>query len=100
MPQRIQGGDDLGLLVGDDTDFLEVDPDIGQVLRDKADVLVFGSPGKDLVADHQNSRGNNLAHDLSLAVSRRCSQNSRKPGRGILLQIVHPRTLASRQVAG
>ena len=65
LAQRVQGGDDLGLLVGDDADFLEVDPDIGQVFGDKADVLVLGPPGQDLVADHQNSRRNDLAHDLS-----------------------------------
>ena len=69
MPQRIEGGDDIGLLVGDDADLLEVDPDIGQVFGDKADVLVLGPPGQDLVADHQNARGDDLAHDLLLALS-------------------------------
>ena len=64
MAQRIQRRDDVGLVVGDDADLLEVDPDIGQVFRDKADVLVLGPPGQDLVADHQNSRGDNLTHDF------------------------------------
>ena len=42
MPQRIQRGDDVGLVVGDDPDFLEVDADIGQVFGDETDVLVLG----------------------------------------------------------
>ena len=65
IAQRVQRRDDVGLVVGDDADLLEVDPDIGQVFGDKADVLVLGPPGQDLVADHQNSRGDDLAHDLS-----------------------------------
>ena len=64
--QRVQRGDDIGFVVGDDTDFLEVDPDIGQVLGDEADVLVLGPSGQDFVADHQNTRGDDVAHDLSL----------------------------------
>src|SRR6202163_3778050 len=63
--QRVQRGDDVGLVVGHDAYFLEVDPDIGQVFRNKADILVLGPPGQDLVADHQNSRGDDIAHDLS-----------------------------------
>src|SRR6266403_2155919 len=65
MAQRIQRRDDVGLVVGDDADLLEIDPDIGQVFRDEADVLVLGPPGQDLVADYQNSRGDDLVHDLS-----------------------------------
>ncbi len=64
MAQRIQRRDDVGLVVGDDADLLEIDPDIGQVFRDEADVLVLGPPGQDLVADHQNSRGDDLIHDF------------------------------------
>src|SRR5580692_20481 len=70
--QRVQGCDDVGLLVGDDAHLLEVDPDIGEVFRDKADVLVFGSSGQDLVPDHQNAGRNDIAHDLSSS-SRACS---------------------------
>src|ERR1700730_14990358 len=65
MAQRIQRRDDVGLVVGHDAHLLEIDPDIGQVFRDKSDVLVLGPPGQDLVADHQNSRGDDVAHDLS-----------------------------------
>ena len=65
LSQRIEGRDDVGLFVGDDADFLEVDPDIGQVFGDKADVLVFGPAGQDLVTNHQNSRRDDLTHDFS-----------------------------------
>src|SRR5216683_2730393 len=63
--QGVQCRDDFGFLVGYDAYLLEVDPDIGQVFRDKADVLVLGPPGQDLVSNHQNSRRDDIAHDLS-----------------------------------
>src|SRR5260370_13154361 len=65
VAQRVKGRDDVGFLVGDDTDFLEVDPDSGQIFGDETDVLVLGPPGQELVADHQNSRGDDLAHAFS-----------------------------------
>ena len=41
--QRVKRGDDLGLLVGNDADFLQVDADGGHMLGDKADILVLGA---------------------------------------------------------
>src|SRR6266478_3459030 len=63
--QGVQCRDDFGFLVGYDAYLLEVDPDIGQVFRDKADVLVLGPPGQDLVSNHQNSRRDDIAHGPS-----------------------------------
>ena len=84
--QRIQCGDDVGLFVGDNPHFLEVDPDIGEVFGDEADILVLGAPGQDFVADHQNARRDDFAHGLSspttgplptqgLEVTRQCFRN-------------------------
>ena len=64
MPQRIKGGHDVGLVVGDDANLLQVDADIGQVFGDEADVLVLGPAGQDLVADHQYPCRDDLAHGL------------------------------------
>ena len=55
MAQRVERGDDLGLVVGHHAHFLEVDAERGQVLGDEADVLVLGAPGQDLVADDQKA---------------------------------------------
>src|SRR5690242_18802842 len=63
--QRIERGDDVGLVVRGDADLLEVDADVGQVFRYEADILVLGPPGQDLVANHQNSRRDNIVHNLS-----------------------------------
>jgi hypothetical protein len=65
MPQCIQCGDDVVLVVGDDPDFLQVDADIGQVFGDEADVLVLGPAGQDFVPNDQNARRDDLAHALS-----------------------------------
>jgi hypothetical protein len=54
--QRIERRDDVGLLVGDDTHFLEIDADIGEVFGDIADVLVLGPARQDFVADDQDRR--------------------------------------------
>src|SRR5690349_24489892 len=62
LSQCINGRDDVGLVVGNDADFLQVDTDIGQVLGNEADVLVLGPAGQDLVADHKNPRRDDLAH--------------------------------------
>ena len=55
--QRVERGDDLRLLVGDDAHLVQVDADAGQVFGDVADVLVLGPAGQDLVADHQQRGG-------------------------------------------
>src|SRR5206468_10234073 len=68
--QRVQRRDDIGFIVGDDANLLEVDSEIGEVFRDKADVLVLGAPGQNLVADHQNPRGDDIAHDPSWPCTR------------------------------
>ena len=52
LAQRVDGIDDLGLLVGDDAHLLQLDADGGQMVGDVADVLVLGAPRQDLVADH------------------------------------------------
>ena len=53
MPECVQRGDDIRLIVGNHPDFLQVDADIGQVFGDEADVLVLGPTGQDLVADDE-----------------------------------------------
>src|SRR6185369_15766518 len=80
------GVDNVLLLVGDDTDLLEVDPDIGQVFGDEADVLVLGPAGQDLVADDQNTRRDDLAHDFSPPVPVPCASNALK-SRGFAAEI-------------
>ncbi|MGY3074334.1 hypothetical protein ACVWZZ_000705 [Bradyrhizobium sp. LM6.10] len=55
MPQCIQRGNDVGLVVGDDPDLLQVDADIGQVFGDEADILVLGPAGQDFVPNNQNA---------------------------------------------
>ena len=67
--QRVERGDDRGLVVGDHPHFLEVDADRGEVFGDVADVLVLGPAGQDFVADHQDGGGDDLglgAHDSVL----------------------------------
>ena len=59
--QRVHGIDDLGLLVGDDAHLLQLDADGGQMVGDVADVLVLGAAREDLVADHQQRRGDDAA---------------------------------------
>ena len=61
LAQRVERGDDLGLLVGDDAHFLEIDPERGEILGDEADVLVLGAAGQDFVADHQHGGGDDVA---------------------------------------
>ena len=58
--QRVERGDDLLLDVGDDARLAQIDADIGEVFGDIADVAVLGAAGKDLVADDENGRGDNL----------------------------------------
>ena len=86
IPQCIKGVDNVGLLVGDDADLLEVDPDIGQVFGDEADVLVLGPAGQDLVANDQNTRRDDLAHDFSPPVPVPCASNALK-SRGFAAEI-------------
>ena len=64
--QRVERGDDLRLLVGDDAHLLEIDADHGQVFGDVADVLVLGAAGQDLVADDEKPGRD----DLVFAVGR------------------------------
>ena len=59
--QRVQRGDDLGLVVGHHAHLVQVDADVGQVLGDVADVLVLGAPGQDLVADDEKGGGDERA---------------------------------------
>ena len=64
--QRIERGDDFRLFVRHDADFLEVDADGRQILGDKADILVLGAAGENLIADDQKSGRD----DLVLALTR------------------------------
>jgi hypothetical protein len=68
--QRIEGGNDLGLLIGNDADFFQVDPNGGHMLGDKADILVPGAARQDLVANNKNSGGDDLAFHDALLVTR------------------------------
>jgi hypothetical protein len=65
MAQRVQRGDDIGLIVVYVPELLELDTQFGEVFGDEADVLVLGPAGQDLVADHQYARGDDIVHDLS-----------------------------------
>ena len=53
MSERIDSVDDCSLLIADHPHFFEIDADRRQIFRDIADVLVLGSAGQDLAADHQ-----------------------------------------------
>ena len=59
--QGVERGDDFRLFVGDDTHFLEVDADIGQIFGDVADVLILGAARQNLVANDQQGGSDNLA---------------------------------------
>jgi len=74
MPSR----DDCTLIVGGrrEPSWMRSIPMIGQVFRDKADVLVLGSPGQDLVGRSPDSGGDDIASWNSLALHRRhCRQH-------------------------
>ena len=58
--QRVERRDDLGLDVGHDARLAQIDADIGQILRDIADVAVLGPSRQDFVADDQDRRGDDL----------------------------------------
>ena len=66
--QRVERGDDLGLFVGHDADFLEVDADVGEIFGDVADILVLGASGQDLVADDENRGGDDAGCRFVTAV--------------------------------
>ena len=59
--QRVERSDDLRLFVGDHAHFLEIDADAGEILGDVADVLVLGASGQNLVADDEQSGGDDAA---------------------------------------
>src|ERR1700682_5488392 len=100
VPQRVQRRDYVGLVVSDDADLLEVDPDIGQVFRDKADVLVLGPPRQDLVADHQNPRGDDIAHNLSSPCILVTLLKQRIEVTGFCCRNKHPAAIFSGSTAG
>ena len=56
-PQRVDGGDDLVLDVGDDARLPHVDADLGQIFGDIAEVAVLGAAGEDFIADHEHGGG-------------------------------------------
>ena len=60
--QRIERGDDLVLLVGNDAHFLQVDADGRHDIGEVADVAVFRAARKDLVADDHHGGGDDLGH--------------------------------------
>ena len=61
--------DDRGLVVGNHPHFPQVDADAGEIFGDKADVLVLGPAGQDLVTNDQNARCDDLTHFLSSPLS-------------------------------
>jgi hypothetical protein len=67
--KRVQRRDNVGFIVSNNASLLEVDSDIRQVIRDEADVLVLGPSGQDFVAYHQNARGDDVTHNLSLLLA-------------------------------
>ncbi len=62
--QRIDRGDDLVLLVGDDAHLLQVDADRRHDVGEVADVAVLGAARQDLVADHDHRRRHYVRHRL------------------------------------
>jgi hypothetical protein len=54
--ERVQRFDDRAFDVGNDTDFLEFDADIGEELGHVTDILVLGAPGKYVLSD-RSGRG-------------------------------------------
>ena len=67
--QRVERRDDVGLLVGDDADFLEIDADIGEVFGDIADVLVLGPAREDFVADDEDRGGDDAGLVFGLVLT-------------------------------
>src|SRR6185436_13503813 len=57
-----------------------------QVFGDEADILVLGPAGQDLVANNQNTRRDDLAHDFSPPVPVTCASNALK-SRGFAAEI-------------
>jgi hypothetical protein len=57
LAQRVQRVDDLVHDIRHDAHFAQVDPDIGHVLGDVADVLVLRPSGQDFVADDEHGCG-------------------------------------------
>src|SRR6185436_9496514 len=47
-----------------------------QVFGDEADILVLGPAGQDLVANDQNTRRDDLAHDFSPPIPVPCASNA------------------------
>ena len=70
VAQRVDGGDDLVLLVGDDADFLQVDADRRHDVGEVADVPVLGAAGKNFVADDDHGGGDDVGHAGNLGESR------------------------------
>src|SRR5262245_37664975 len=68
MPERTECVEDCSLLIADHPHFLEIDTDRSQIFRDIADVLVLGSAGQDLAADHQECGRDNLFGSERVAV--------------------------------
>jgi len=60
--QRVDRGDDLVLLVGNDAHLLQVDADRRHDVGEMADVAVLGPAGENLVADHHHRRRHNVSH--------------------------------------
>ncbi len=52
--QRVDGGDDVVLVVRDDPHFLEVDADGGHDVGEVVDVPVLGATGENLIANDQH----------------------------------------------
>src|SRR5439155_16582644 len=58
--ERIDRSHDITLHVGDDAHLAEVDAQRRASFGDRADVLVLGAAGQDLVADDQQRRSNEV----------------------------------------
>src|SRR6185436_3178253 len=89
------GGDDLGLLVGNDAHFLQLDADDGEVVGDVTDVLVLGAPGQDLVADHEQRGGDDLVAPRLAVIAHRYSLAGRPPMSSAAASCSRPETCQS-----
>jgi hypothetical protein len=90
-PQSVDGGDDLGLVVGDDARFLQADAGQIQLFGQIGQIGVLGAAGQDFVADDEQGgrdrlrrfAGGILLHDTPMvfAVAGAMSHNVTQSGK-------------------
>ena len=59
-PAFVDRGDDLRLDIGDDAGLAQSYAELGQLLRDIAEVHILGAAGENLIADDQHRGGDDI----------------------------------------